>query len=134
MTSHTETTIAPIVTIDEVLKESIQNQQDLEKQVILHVFVPARPYFNQLRIWPSTFLIDCHSAHQSKLLWAENISIMPTWTFIFPYHESNFTLYFEALPQSCTQFDFIEQIPEPGAFEIRNITRNREDIYHVTLD
>lgn len=134
MPSHTETITNPIVTIDDALKESIQNQQDLEKQVILHVSVPAQPYFNQLRIWPSSFLVDCHSAHQSKLLWAENISIMPTWTFIFPYHETQFSLYFEALPKACTQFDFIEQIPEPGGFEIRNIMRNREDIYHLTLD
>ncbi|MBU3676079.1 MAG: hypothetical protein FGM54_02720 [Chitinophagaceae bacterium] len=134
MPALTETTSPPLISIEDELKESIQNQQDLEKQVILHILVPARRYFNQLRIWPSSYLIDCQSTHQSKLLWAENISIMPTWTFIFPYQETRFTLHFEALPKSCSQFDFIEQIPEPGGFEIRNIIRNRTDIYHLTLD
>ena len=43
------------------------------------------------------------------------------------------TLYphFSGLPRSCTSFDLIERIPEPGGFEVRNIGRNKTDVYEV---
>lgn len=123
----------PTIHIDEVIKESLQTQQDNESQVIVHCYYAECNYLNRIRIWPSTFLIDTNEGGRSALLFAENISFMPTWTFIPPHKRHRFTLYFSQLPKTCTQFDLVEEIPEPGAFIVNNIQRNREDIYHLYL-
>jgi hypothetical protein len=44
-----------------------------------------------------------------------------------------FLLIFAALPKSCTQFDLVEDIPEEGGFLVRNIARNKSDVYRINL-
>jgi hypothetical protein len=44
-----------------------------------------------------------------------------------------FTLFFSSLPKSFVLFDFLEDIPESGGFEIRGIKRNKSDVYPVTI-
>lgn len=124
----------PTITLDEELKLDIATEIDSEKQVIVHIQINPLPFLNQIRIWPSTFLIDQHSAHKSQLLWAQHISIMPQWTFIPPFKESRFSLYFSALPKSCTRFNLHEDIPEPGGFHIQNIVRNTQDVYFLEMN
>lgn len=100
-----------------------------------HVYVHC--YFNNtekdmlIRIWKTTFLIDAHSGHRSKLVHAENISYAPIWTPIPNNGQYQFLLIFEALPKGCDAFDLVEEIPQPGGFYIPAIMRNKTDVYHV---
>lgn len=86
-----------------------------------------------VRIWKTTFLIDHQGSAKTQLLHAENISIAPQWMALPRGTTHNFLLVFGSLPKSCKQFDLIEQIPQPGGFEIRNINRNESDIYHINI-
>ncbi len=86
-----------------------------------------------IRIWKTTFLVDRGSGAKSQLIHAENISIAPLWTIIKDNSTHNFILIFSALPKSCTVFDLIEEIPQPGGFLVKDIQRNPRDVYHVTL-
>lgn len=125
--------LKPNITIDESLKEAVAQQHDDESQVIVHCYYAESAYESQIRIWPSTFLKDCQSGTPSKLLLVDNISIMPQWTFIPPFTPHRFTLYFAGLPKTCSVFDLVEEIPEPGAFIVRDIARNKTDVYHLYL-
>jgi hypothetical protein len=86
-----------------------------------------------IRIWSTTYLIDKTNGTRSRLLHAENISMAPVWTRIAYSGTYSFLLIFEGLPKSCKQFDLIEQIPQPGGFEVRNIPRNDSDVYHIDI-
>jgi hypothetical protein len=86
-----------------------------------------------IRIWKTTFLVDKGSGSRSQLIHAENITFAPVWTQIPKGSTYSFLLVFEALPKSCQQFDLIEELPQPGGFEVRNISRNASDIYHINI-
>ena len=86
-----------------------------------------------VRIWKTTFLIDHHSSAKPQLLHAENITIAPQWLLVPKGVTHNFLLVFGALSKTCTQFDLIEEIPQPGGFEIRSISRNERDVYHINI-
>ncbi|HYI76694.1 MAG TPA: hypothetical protein VEW65_03685 [Chryseolinea sp.] len=86
-----------------------------------------------IRIWKTTFLVDHGSGAKSTLVHAENISIAPLWTVIPDNCIHNFILIFSALPKSCSAFDLIEEIPQPGGFVVKDIQRNARDVYHVTM-
>jgi hypothetical protein len=96
-------------------------------------------YFNNsyrdmlIRIWSTTYLLDKGSTSRAKLLHVENISVAPVWTKIPDGQRYSFLLVFEGLPKSCSHFDLIEEIPQPGGFEVRNISRNEIDVYHIDL-
>jgi hypothetical protein len=102
-------------------------------------FVYVHCYFDNLgedmliRIWQSTFLIDAISGARSTLIHMENISLAPQWTIIPGGVMYHFLLIFAALPKTCTSFDLVEDIPQPGGFLVKNITRNETDIYHVDI-
>ena len=106
-----------------------------EKQVIVHCCFPASPMWgNLIRIWPSTFLIDKKSGHESKLMYAENIAVFPYWTEVSPMKDFWFTLIFSGLPKDCKSFDLQEMIPEEGGFWVQNIKRNSSDVYRVKIE
>lgn len=128
-----ETTIQRIISIDDKLKEEIKNNHGEESQVIVHCHYEAHPHDMLIRIWPTTFLIDVSNGHKSTLLFAENISIMPDWSLAPANRPFHFTLYFTGLSRECSLFDLVEEISQPGAFIVRNIPRNKKDIYHVYL-
>jgi len=86
-----------------------------------------------IRIWSTTFLVDKVSGTRSKLIHAENITMAPVWTRIPAGSPYSFLLIFEGLPKDCKQFDLIEEIPQPGGFEVRNIRRNETDVYHIQI-
>jgi len=86
-----------------------------------------------VRIWRSTFLTDRNSNHRSRLLHAENITMYPHWTPVYSGGHT-FTLYFEALPGTCTVFDLKEVIPQDGGFYISSINRNEMDVYRVEIE
>lgn len=102
-------------------------------------YIYVHCYFNNtyqdmlIRIWKTTYLLDKGSASRAKLIHAENISIAPVWTKIPDGQTYSFLLVFEGLPKSCTHFDLVEEIAQPGGFEVRNIGRNATDVYHIDL-
>jgi hypothetical protein len=86
-----------------------------------------------IRVWRTTYLVDQGSSTRSKLLHAENISIAPVWTQIPDKTQYSFLLIFEGLPKSVKIFDMIEDIPQAGGFEVRNVSRNDSDVYHLSI-
>jgi hypothetical protein len=86
-----------------------------------------------VRIWKTTYLLDHHSSAKPQLLHVENITIAPQWLLVPKGATHNFLLVFGSLPKSCTQFDLVVEIPQPGGFEIRDIKRNESDVYHIDI-
>lgn len=122
------------IKVDTSIVEKVKEQSDIEKQVIVHCkFSSFYPFDTAIRIWPSTLLLDQNSEHKSILLHYENICQFPNWKLVRPFQKLEFTLIFSALPKSCEKFDLLEVIPETGGFEVKNIGRNKLDVYHVNL-
>ena len=117
--------------VEEALKIEARNETQIESQVIVHGSIEAFLFEDGARIWKTTYLVDKTSPHRSNLLMAENIRYYPEWSRIVPGETLNFTLIFEGLPKSCTSFDLVEQIPEPGGFIVKNIARNKSDVYFL---
>ncbi len=127
-----EVVVKPIIAKE--LLESLQTKIEEEKQVIVHCCFPASPFLgNLIRIWNTTYLLDNHSSHKSKLIHAENITIYPNWTVVPFMKDFWFTLVFSGLPKDCTSFDFKEVIPEEGGFFVNSIKRNGSDIYRIKI-
>src|SRR4051812_47107626 len=106
--THTETEVE----ISSKARENLLYSIEEEGQVTIHCKIRAPLSGTFARIWESTYLVDHHTDHKSRLLHLEGISIHPTWTEITGGTTLYFTLVFSQLPKSCTTFDFLEQIPE----------------------
>jgi hypothetical protein len=115
----------------EITKEEVINEvkplESEERQTIVHCTCGEEDAY---RIWPSTFLIERESGRKAKLITAFNISFAPQWTLS---DGKGFTLIFEGLSKGCKVFDLIEEIPQAGGFEVRNIPRNNMDVYQVSF-
>jgi hypothetical protein len=105
-----------------------------DSYVYVHCAFPITSPDMLIRIWKTTFLRDCHSAGRSQLIHAENISYAPEWTMIPDKGTYSFLLIFSALPKSCILFDLVEDIPQPGGFLVKNIKRNKTDVYRITIE
>lgn len=128
-----ETTIKPKIS-QEILNK-LKAQIVEEKQVILHCCYKSQFMTEEkIRIWSSTYLIDRHSEHISKLIHIENITLFPNWTDVPQNKEYWFTLVFAGLPKDCKVFDFIELIPQDGGFFEEGIIRNGSDVYKLNID
>jgi len=112
---------------------------DIDAVTLEDSYVYVHCYFRNkwanmlIRIWKTTYLNDSFTGTRSKLVHAENISLAPVWTRIPDGQQYSFLLIFSGLPKSCKQFDLVEEIPEPGGFFIRNISRNETDVYHIDV-
>lgn len=116
------------------IAEELTLLPDTEGQVTVHGFFKNRGEWPELiRIWSTTFLIANNSFHKSRLVHFENITLYPYWTPIEVGVTHRFTLIFTGLPKSCKTFDLVEEIPQAGGFEIRNILRNRTDVYQINF-
>lgn len=102
-----------------------------DSYVYVHAHMRETDQEMLVRIWQSTFLIDKGSGNKSTLVHAENITFAPVWTIVPKNFSYTFLLIFHALPKSCTVFDLVEQIPQPGGFFIPDIARNKSDVYHI---
>ena len=126
----------PLVVKPAVGTEALVN---VDAQTLEDSYVYVHCYFNNvwknmlIRIWKTTYLADSVSSFRAKLIHAENISLAPVWTQIPDGKQYTFLLIFSGLPKSCTQFDLIEEISEPGGFLIQTISRNETDVYHIDL-
>lgn len=122
------------VKVSPKIKRLVKEQEDLEKQVVVHCTIRNDSSTHLgIRIWPTTFLLDEGSNHKSQLVHHENIPLLPNWKFIAGKSSCTFTLFFSALPKSCVRFHMVELIPQPDGFEVMNIERNEQDVYHVRL-
>ncbi len=121
------------VEISNEAKERLLSDTEEQGQVIVHCKLEDDFGGTYARIWPTTYLIDTSSNHQSRLLYGEGITIYPVWTEVPAGTTLSFTLIFSPLPKSCVAFDLFEQIPESGGFHVRDIKRNSTDVYHVDL-
>ena len=121
----------PEIGIDVLTSISPQTLEDS------HIYVHC--YFDNIykdmliRIWKTTFLVDKASGTRAGMLHAENISIAPQWTLIADGSTFRFLLIFSSLPKSCERFDFVEEITQTGGFLVKDILRNKEDVYHITI-
>jgi hypothetical protein len=122
----------PEVKLDKRLKDELLSQIQEESMVIVHVSYTAEIAIG-IRIWKSTVLIDHQSGNRSRLLHAENITFAPAWSYVLAGTTARFTLIFSSLPKTCEVFDLYEDIPEDGGFHIKDIRRNKTDVYNVTL-
>lgn len=120
--------------LDKATRQQLMANTQGEAQVVIQCSYTPKGFWEQIRIWNSTFLIPKGKGHKSKLLHCENISTYPAWTPVEAGKTMHFSLYFSSLPAGCKSFDLIEEIPEDGGFEARNIQRNGSDIYHVVID
>lgn len=105
----------------------------IEGQVTVHICYSSLIENSLLRLWKTTYLFSKDSFHKSKLIHHYNIALYPQWMRVKLEQTIKFTLIFSALPKSCTHFDLIEQIPEPGGFCFKNIIRNTTDVYYLNL-
>jgi hypothetical protein len=105
-----------------------------DSHIYVHCEFPIHSPGMLMRIWKTTFLKDLHSAAKAELIHAENISYAPQWTLIPDRGTFSFLLIFSSLPKSCTHFDLVEDIPQPGGFHVRNIQRNNKDVYRVVIE
>ncbi len=119
--------------IDEVVLESISPDVLQDGYVYVHCHFQNEWQDALIRIWRTTFLVDRGSGNKSALIHAENISFAPIWTMIPDKSTHTFLLIFEALPKSCTLFDLVEEIPQPGGFHVVDIRRNVRDVYRISL-
>ena len=122
VTTETQTISKPIVELHP------DHAPMVERQVMVRAWYP----FNTgVRVWPTTYLICNQTGHRSKLLYTDNVGKYPHWQWL-PAGE-RFLMVFEALPDECISFDLYEDIPEPGEFHIKNILRNKLEVYDVSM-
>lgn len=133
----TETTPPPVKTtpkVDVDVLAAIETEWLEDAFIYVHCHVPDHWKDMLIRIWRTTFLIDQQSPARAALLHAINITYAPLWTQVPRNGRYSFLLIFEMLPKTCSIFDLMEEIPQPGGFQIHSIVRNQTDVYHVTLD
>jgi hypothetical protein len=94
--------------------------EETERQVTVHCSYQTIPP-SWIRIWKTTYLIDKATGHRSPLLTQVGISLYPHKTPV------------KTRPPDCKVFDLIEEIAEPGGFEVFGIQRNKSDVYRVEI-
>lgn len=105
-----------------------------DSHIYVHCEFPIYSPGMLMRIWKTTFLIDRHSSARTQLIHAENISYAPQWSMIPDSGTFSFLLIFSSLPKSCTLFDLVEEIPQPGGFLVQSIVRNSTDVYRIVIE
>ena len=65
----------PKIQISEDILAEIKTQTAEMGQVVIHFLFESNQIDYYIRIWPTTFLYDNHSAHRSELIHHENISL-----------------------------------------------------------
>jgi hypothetical protein len=105
----------------------VQHDQLEERCTIVHCVLPEETL---VRVWPTTYLVQ-RDGTRKALLQAYHITQYPYWTWAEAGYA--FTLVFEGLDRDCTLFDLFEDIPQEGGFHVRDIPRNKQDVYTVEI-
>ncbi len=123
-----------VIEIDIGLLEQIKTNEDVEGQIVVHCAYFAQNAYDKIRIWPTTILAAADNSAVSELQHVEGLRPFPLWTSMYANETKHFTLIFSRLPRSVDQFHFLELIPEDGAFEVNDLKRNKQDVYHIKLN
>ena len=116
------------VIVKKKVKRSVKTLDSKERQTIVHcTYDPT----SAVRVWPTTFLIEKETGRKVKLITAFNITFAPEWTI--GMENNRFTLIFGGLSRGCKIFDLVEEIPLPDPFVVKNIRRNKTDVYEVRI-
>ena len=121
----------PKVKIDKETNHELLTKLQEESQVTIHGSCTSIEKDVFLQICNPTFLIPKESTNKSKLIYSENIAKYPRWNKVKKGTTANFVLIFSILPKSCVYFDLIESVPLSGTFIVKNMKRNKTDVYHV---
>ncbi|HNW74017.1 MAG: hypothetical protein PHP04_05510 [Bacteroidales bacterium] len=124
--------IEPAIQINQRLKDEVLEQVEQQGMVVVQCSCVTEIEM-RIRIWETTVLIDHSSGNRSKLLHAFGITVAPVWMFLEAGTTARFTLVFEKLPKTCESFDLYEDIPEDNGFHIKNIRRNKSDVYNIRI-
>jgi hypothetical protein len=124
----------PLLDTEHKIKIDVQLTPAHDGQVTVHCVYKASEEGGLIRIWKSTVLRALDSDAVATLVHAEGITFYPHWLMIQPNQSHVFTLIFTPLPKGVSRFDLIEEIPQDGGFEVRNIARNTSDVYRVHID
>lgn len=124
----------PVIRHPEIEKKLLASVQSREaSHLYIHCHLRNVTSDMLVRIWRTTFIVDKSMNEKYALVHAENISFAPKWTLVPEGSCYSFLLIFPSLPCSCTQFDLIEELVQPGGFYIPGIVRNDKDIYHLDI-
>lgn len=108
-----------------------------EGQTIIHCrYVSKSMYINGgwVNIHPTTYLRNRSTGACLQLEYSEYIPVAPAKYYFSNSGElKNFTLYFPAVPDHWTEFDFVEQSGTEEGFVFRNISRNKTGVYSIQL-
>lgn len=120
------------------------DNREFSTLVFFDYTVPEDSTWNQSHQWMNfgdkTYLSVPGSQKKYKMLSTVNMPIdseaeHKMMLFDRPGQRHQFVLEFEKLPQDCSQFDLIENIENPQAFNIHNITFNPADsVPYVNID
>lgn len=128
-----EPLVKPKPEIGSEVLTSIDPQTLEDSHIYVHCYFDNGYKDMLIRIWKTTFLVDKASGTRAGMIHAENISIAPQWTLIADGTTFHFLLIFSSLPKSCERFDFVEEIAQAGGFLVKDILRNKEDVYYITI-
>jgi hypothetical protein len=118
----------PEILVKKKTKRAVKTVDSKERQTIVHcTYDPA----SAVRVWPTTFLVEKETGRRVRLITAFNITFAPEWTF--GMENNRFTLVFGGLSKKCAMFDLVEDIPLPDPFVVKNIARNKTDVYEVKI-
>lgn len=119
--------------LDLQLQTALDLLVEPESQVTIHCTASGPPLMTKIRAWSSTYLVDEKLGHSSQLIHTAGIVLAPDWQMIPSSGKVKFTLIFSGLPKSCKSFNLMEIIDEPGGWFVKNIKRNKLDVYHINL-
>jgi hypothetical protein len=133
-TTTIEAPVAPEVAepLEPALRDELLTHLDERGQVTVRCRFDSE-LVTMIRIWRTTFLVCAHTGHRSELMHAEGITYAPQWMPVLPGAPAEFVLVFAPLPKSCSVFDLVEVIPQPGGFHVPGIVRNSRDLYFVEI-
>lgn len=126
------------INIDDTIIESFKMQLNVESQTIIHCKIKAFKLFKfggWVNISPNTYLIHRDSDERLKLLYAENIPYTPyRYFFRTPHDCLYFTLIFQRIPETWTNFCLYEETQLGDGFFVGEVPKNKSGIYRIRIN
>lgn len=122
---------------NEMLWTSLAQQtEETEGQTLVHCnYVSKKEYPNGgwVNIFATTFLVNADTGEHIQLAQAMNIPVAPARHFFNrPGELKQFTLLFPRVPKFWKRFHLIEEAG-PDSFQVKDIDRNDQGVYRVSL-
>ena len=129
---HPNVRVRPARTDPKLLSEAFAAARKAA-HVRVHCHIPPSDDIGPWWIQRTTWLVDRHSNHRSRLLHSEGMPHPPGARPGIAFRGLDFLLLFEPLPTSCVLFDLVEETSDLFPFRAKGLVRNDQDIYRVTL-